>query len=197
MKRMSLLTVLIVLGAGLLIYAYADQEHGYRQGYRMGPGYMHEGMGPGMGFGGHEGMGPGMGFGGHEGMGFGGHEGMGFDAGPGTVPGMGPGMMPFWKNVPEEKQKQMEQLHQSMGVAMMAKMVEARDKSLELRGIMHKYPMDQQAAGLQWQSLIQTREETFKLRMGMISQMQQILGETLWREMEDGRRHRPYNRPRE
>ena len=183
MKRMrwlalpvSLVALLLLLGAGMLMVANADQDYGPRRGY--GP---HGNMGPGMGYG----MGPGMGYGMHDGMGY------------GMGPGMWPGMMPFWEKVPADKQKQIEQLHRSVGPAMMRKMVEAREQGQELQKIMHTFPVNQNAAEEQWGKLNQIRAEAFKLRMGLIAQMQAILGEELWLNMQKDQRFRPYNRPRE
>lgn len=172
MKRLSLLTLLFVLGAGLLIYAYADQEYAPRRGYHMGPevGY---GMGPGM------------------------HDGMGYGMGPSMGFGMWPGMMPFWDKVPEEKRQQMEQMHRSIGPAMMSKMREARDKRLNLRQALHAFPMDQNAAQAKWNDLSRVQEEAFELKLGMIAQMQNILGKSLWQEMGGGSNYRPFERPRD
>jgi Spy/CpxP family protein refolding chaperone len=159
MKRMSLLALLLLVGAGLLMVAYADQEHSPRHGYGK-----------------HEGMGHGTAPGKHKGMGF------------GTAWGMWPGMMPFWDKVPEDKQKQMEQLHRSIGPAMMRKMMDEREQGQQLQSIMHAFPINHNAVEEQWAKLNQTRSEAFKIRMVMIAQMQEILGETLWANMRDDRR---------
>lgn len=146
MKRMGVLTLVLVLRSGLLKYAYADQEHGARRDYDMGYG-MHGGMGPGM-------------------------EGMGY--------GTGPGMMPLWDSMPESKRKQIEQLHRSIGPAMMRKTAETRDSGLQLRKIMHEFSINQKASEEQWSKLNRARGEGYKLRLGMMTQMQKILGRELW-----------------
>jgi hypothetical protein len=171
MKR--LLTMgLLLLGALLLTTpSFADGDD--RGGYSMGPGMMGQGggygMGPGMmGQGGGYGMGPGM-------MGHGG----GF--------GMGPFQMhPELAQLPPEKQEQLRKLHLGMMQAMIPKRADLQVKSLLLAETMHTFPLDQKTARDQRAAIDQARKEMFELRLSMMAQVQQIVGQELWERMHSG-----------
>ena len=164
-KMRKLSVTVLLLLVGAGLLMYAYADQ--EHGETRGYGY-----GLGMGYG----MGPGMG-------------GMGYGMGP----EMG-GMAPFWGKIPEDKREQITQLHFSISRAMIVKMSEVREKGIELREALNKFPVDQKAAEVQWEALNRAQDEAFKPRLGMIAQVQQILGEQLWEKMSDGQMRRPYNR---
>ena len=165
MKRIVILSLLLLLGVGVMMVVYADQERHSRPGGGKGYGLGH-GMGHGMGHGKGYGMGHGM-------------------------------MMPFLDEVPDDKKKQLEQLHLSMSQAMMARMFDARREGKKLRDLLHAFSVDEKAAQAQWKVVNRIRGESFKLKLDMIARIQRILGEKLWSKMAEARmeRHRKGRSP--
>ena len=179
MKKLLLLSVLLIAGAGLALLAYAHSGSG------RGPAGEGYGRAHGMGGGGHH-----MG---REAHGkWRGRHGMGR--------GMGMGPMHFLEELPEAKRDKLEQLKLTTGQAMMAKRFEMRKARRNLREAMQKFPLDRKAAESGWQAVNNLRREMFRMRLGMMAQMQQIVGRELWDKMhsereasrqgEHGMRHR-------
>lgn len=160
-KKLLLLSVLLIAGAGLALLAHAHPGSGHSPA--------------GEGYGRAHGMGHSMG------------RGMGHSMGRRMGRGMGMGMMHFLEELPEAKRDKLEQLKLTTGQAMMAKRFEMRKARRKLREAMQKFPLNSKAAESHWQALNNVRREMFRVRLGMMAQMQQIVGKELWDKMHSER----------
>ncbi|MCZ6533034.1 MAG: Spy/CpxP family protein refolding chaperone [SAR324 cluster bacterium] len=156
MKKLLTLSLLLLVGAGLALFVYADS--GGRPGRGMGP---RDGM-----HGGGHGKGHGM----ERGMRGAGH-------------GRGHGKMPYLAGLSEAQRNQVEQIHLAMRQAMLAKRLERRTANRKLREALGAYPLRREAAEKLFQSLVDIRRGMFQLRLDTMTQMQQVLGEELWGKM--------------
>ena len=166
MKKLLLLSLLLIAGSAVALLAYAHSGSGH------GP--------TGEGYGRAHGMGSGEHHMGREAHGkWRGKHGMGR--------GMGMGMMPFLEELPEAKRDKLEQLKLTTGQAMMAKRLEIRKARRKLREAMQKFPLDRKATESHWQAVNNVRREMFRMRLGMMAQMQQIVGREMWDKMHSER----------
>ena len=73
---------------------------------------------------------------------------------------------------------------------MMAKRLEMRKAKRKLREAMQTFPLDRKAAESHWQAVNNARRDMFRMRLGMMAQMQQIIGKELWDKMHSERQAR-------
>ncbi|MCH8843850.1 MAG: periplasmic heavy metal sensor [SAR324 cluster bacterium] len=195
MKRGLILGLTILLATGFYMMATGAEDEGSQpsgtdkmdSNSGMGPGMVDSGMGPGM-HGGmmDSGMGPGMGpgmvgrHGGMMGMGMMRH-GM-----------MSPGMMRMMAELPEEKAKQLHDVHFSMMRLMAVKMGEMQKATSAMKNAMHAFPIDREAAMAQWRTASQLRGEIFQSHLGMMAEAQQIVGQENWDKMHQTRQHKKH-----
>jgi hypothetical protein len=160
----------------------------------IGPGREMMGQGGGMMGGGMMRRGgPGMMGGGGAGMGMMCREMMG--GGPGMMGGgmmgggmmgqdmMSGGMMLIDSRVPPEKREPLHAAHVGAQQALLAKRGVLQAAQLGLSEALQRYPLDRQAVQAQWRSVQAASEEMLKVRMDLIAEEHQILGEALWKEL--------------
>ncbi len=109
--------------------------------------------------------------------------------GPVQARGMGAelGMRSIWNQLPAEKQKQIIQLQDSNKKVMRSKMIELRKKMSGLQKATQVFPLDRKEAVKQYDIVAQTRREAFELRIGMMAQVQQLVGKELWEKAKKNR----------
>ncbi len=90
------------------------------------------------------------------------------------------GMMNMWGELSKEQRKQLQTLQTSMMPAMMEKGFLLREQAEEFGAAQHAFPIDQQDVKAKYEALTKTRQEMFSLRMGMMAQVQQIVGKEAW-----------------
>jgi Spy/CpxP family protein refolding chaperone len=186
MKRLSLLLGALALIGLLGVSAQADDERpgpGYGMGYGMGPGYgMGYGTGPGYG------MGPGMGFGlSDDEVGMPGGMmayGMGYGTGYGMEPGYQMGAL-LEALTPEQREK-LRLSHYAMQRQMIAKRAELQQARLTLAETLHAFPLNRSKAQEAYGKVNDARRALFDLRLGAMTQMQEIVGKELWERMRSG-----------
>ena len=97
----------------------------------------------------------------------------------------GYGMIGWIDDLPEAKQKQLDALHLSMMSAMRAKHRDMREAREAMHEAMHRYPVDQAAAQQALDRMTQIHKEMLAFRLGMMQQMQEIIGKEHWEDMQE------------
>lgn len=160
MKRRILPAIATAALLALPVVAAAHPEHAMHAHHRDD----HRGYG----MGGYGMMSPGMGGYGMMGSGMGGY-----------------GMIGWIDDLPEAKQKQLDALHLSMMSAMRAKHRDMREAREAMHEAMHRYPVDQAAAQQALDRMTQIHKEMLAFRLGMMQQMQEIIGKEHWEDMQE------------